>query len=639
MINRPGAFKFMLLAGFATGIGTDSVQSDDGFQNQQPHVLELGSGHNPTRQRGNADPAVSPLALRVKKNTGKIAIVQLQKPHARAVYLSDLNRCQPSSALSPRAKRSVWRTIDYTTDSFAGTMLVASEESRAPDVTYPVQHRGWYEIYVGIYRKPFEEAKQVQVRLTDDPAFTRLEGLPGETDHGENWVDEIFWKATDVTGRGIILRQINQPAVHHAWVAYIKLVPLSDEQVAALQADRRRSDTRRLFVHTDAHFSNVTGSKRQLLRYLEPLRNTDVSRVYWEAGGGDRVLYFSSIGQDYAAPVHGAGGLESVFFPRRIDREWVMTWNAYRRNKVDPLRVAAEFAHELGLELHASYRTAGFIFPPPHDDLYGQFARRHTELLCLDREGRKLPRISYAFPETRRYVISLFREMAEYPIDGVCVLYNRRPPLVAYEAPLVEGFKSRFGEDPRRLAPDDRRWLSYRSEILTQFMRELRAELDDVSEKQQRKKRLAVSAVVFREEENLLHGMDLITWIKEGLVDTIIPYSSSIRLNSFEPAWETPADIAYFVSLVKGSDCLLAPNLMPRALTAEEYSRKAHMLYEAGVERFFFWDGIERVRRASRLGHREEVSDRIEEGEVTVVPTSIRLRTLGIWDLNTETPG
>ena len=78
---------------------------------------------------------------------------------------------------------------------------------------------------------------------------------------------------------------------------------------------------------------------------------------------------------------------------------------------------------------------------------------------------------------------------------------------------------------------------------------------------------------------------------------------------------------------------------MPRALTAEEYSRKAHMLYEAGVERFFFWDGIERVRRASRLGHREEVSDRIEEGEVTVVPTSIRLRTLGIWDLNTETPG
>ena len=561
------------------------------------------------------------------------------RPDTKAVYLTDLDRCDPQSALSNRALRGVWRTVPYLTESFPGTMLVATEESKPPDLTYPLQRTGWYEIYIGIYRKPFEEDKQVQVKLTDDPAYTTLRGLPGTKDHRENWIDDIYWKTADLTGRRITFRQTQLPAVQHAWVAYIKLVPLSDEQFEALQRDRTRTDTKRLFAHSDAHLSNITGSKEVILKFLEPLNHTDVTRLYWEAGGGDRMLYFSNVAPTYAVHWDDLGGKENIFFPRKIDHAWDETWRAYRKNDVDPLRVAAEFAHQIGLELHASYRPGGFVYPPPHDELYGQFAREHPELFCVDREGKPVPRISYAFRETRRYVISLFREMAEYPIDGVCILYNRRPPLIAYEAPLVEGFQSQYGEDPRQLDPEDARWLSYRSTALTQFMRELRAELEAVGKKQKRTQRLAISAVVFREEENVLHGMDLPTWIQEGLVDTIIPYSSSVRLNSFVPAWEKPEDVAYFVSLVEGTNCQLAPNLMPRDLTAEEYRRKAHLLYGAGIKNFFFWDGIERVRKASRLGHQQEVSDWIEAGEPAITPTATRLQKLGDWDLKTETPG
>ncbi len=69
----------------------------------------------------------------------------------------------------------------------------------------------------------------------------------------------------------------------------------------------------------------------------------------------------------------------------------------------------------------------------------------------------------------------MFREMAtRYPIDGVCLLYNRSPPLSAYEKPLVKGFQERYGRDPRQLDEKDPRWLSYRASMLTQFMRELR---------------------------------------------------------------------------------------------------------------------------------------------------------------------
>ena len=102
------------------------------------------------------------------------------------------------------------------------------------------------------------------------------------------------------------------------------------------------------------------------------------------------------------------------------------------------------------------------------------FYKKHPELRGADRAGNATPRISYAYPEVREFVVSLLSEMAEFPIDGICLLYNRRPPLVEYEPPVVQGFIDEFGEDPRQLDSMDSRWLSYRARVLTQFMREVR---------------------------------------------------------------------------------------------------------------------------------------------------------------------
>ncbi len=122
--------------------------------------------------------------------------------------------------------------------------------------------------------------------------------------------------------------------------------------------------------------------------------------------------------------------------------------------------------------------------------------------------------------------------------------------------------------------------------------------------------------------------MDLETWIPEGLVDTIIPYSSSVRLNSYVPAWKDPQDVTYFLSL-KGTKCCLALNLMPGELTQEEYRRKAHKVYQIGVEKFFFWDGIGWARKAARLGHREELAAWMEAGQPALLPSAVRLWGVG----------
>ena len=329
-----------------------------------------------------------------------------------AVYLTDLGKCQPQSSLSRKWKYGTWRLLDYETEPFKGTMLIAVQESSATEVIYPVERNGWHQIHIGIYRRPHAPSMRVQVKLTHDPAYTTLTAPEGEKDLRATWLQEIYWKTDDLTGQNITFRQAppgpSWEQGRQAWVGFIKLIPLAEREVEDLKADRLRTDTKRLFMHTDAHYVNLSGSAEYIRGRLEPLRHSDVSRVYWEAGGGDYSLYFSDIALDFSElfePLPGEGG--RPVYPRDFDRLLAQTWKAYHKNGVDPLRVAAEFAHEIGLKLHASYRMASFVAPPPFD-LFPKkkFYDRHPELVCVDRNGTRLPRVSFAFPETRRFVVS-----------------------------------------------------------------------------------------------------------------------------------------------------------------------------------------------------------------------------------------
>src|SRR5437016_9479793 len=57
------------------------------------------------------------------------------------IYLTDLDRCQPQSALSRKARSHYWRLLDYETDTCKGTMLVAGQNTLAPEITYPVTQK------------------------------------------------------------------------------------------------------------------------------------------------------------------------------------------------------------------------------------------------------------------------------------------------------------------------------------------------------------------------------------------------------------------------------------------------------------------------------------------------------------------
>ena len=575
--------------------------------------------------------------------------------HDAAIYIADLDRCQPQTSISDNPRRHAWHALPYETADLSGHLLSAGEETAAPEVAVGLELKGWHRIYIGVYPEQRGIAA-VEVRLSDDPCFTHLnmgaEWAPSSP-HGHS-VYELWWKEADLTGQELFLRQVCTPtgnsdeaaavSCQRTKVAYIKLVPLSEEETAVLEAERECSETRTLFAHNDAHgylFLYGTPTEAAVRNEIEPYRHTDFSRLYWECGAGDLMFYLGQAGR-----LPAADGIED--FERRGDRLHAETWRTFRERQLDPLVVALNAAHEMGLSFHASYRPAGFFYPSPLEQWNaGSLYFTRPDLRMVGKDGRMAPRVSYAFADTRRFVIDMLLEVAQHPIDGVCILYNRRPPLVDYEAPLVDGFKAAYGEDPRQLADDDPRWLAYRGRALTEFHRELREALDDLAREQGRE-RITVSACVLNREENLQNGLDLKRWVEEALVDTLIPYTDVPDLDSTAMAWEEEAAVRHFVDLVEGTECQLALNVMPRHMSPEAFRRKAASLYAQGVENLFFWDSAGPSGRANfsaswnalrRLGHRGEIAEWLRQGEPSLAPASVPLRRVGDYDLTYQTPG
>ncbi|MCY4112265.1 MAG: family 10 glycosylhydrolase, partial [Chloroflexi bacterium] len=472
-------------------------------------------------------------------------------------YVADFDRCTPAEALATDATRGHWQTLSFEADGVSGTMLFAGPETLAPDVTYPLRVEGWHAISVGVHPTAGGESdfSLVQVMLSGDSAFSALTWSTEGHHLRRKELQEIFWKVADLTGQEVVFSQLHRridsgdglASVQSgsARIAYLKLVPLAEDEVQQLVGERTSGRDRRLWAHNDAHGPHYTyrmTTAAEVRREIEPYRDTDFSRMYWESGAGDLMRYFTKIGR--TATAHGV-----EMFPRVGDRLLAESWRSYHEQGIDPFQVALEHTHELGMEFHAAYRLAAWTYPPPMNQEYldGYF-QDHPQWRCLDRDGRELPRMSYAFPEVQDYCLAALREMAEFDLDGICLLFNRRPPYLMYEQPLIEGFTASHGADPRELPEDDPEWSTYRGGVLTGFMRRVRQEMDAVAREQGRR-RLEVSACVQGlMAENVLFGCDVATWAREGLIDALIPYSAApLAMPTDEDTWSAPEQLTPFV--------------------------------------------------------------------------------------------
>ena len=534
----------------------------------------------------------------------------------QTIYISDLAQCRPSTALSDRPKKGHWRTATYEAEGVSGTMLVAGFDCHAPTITLPLGVRGWHAVHLGIWTH--RVMTTIKVRLSRDHVSRVVTTQPPERWTSNWWatIKEVFWTFADLTDLDLVVSQSSTGQPQNAAIAYAKLEPLTAEEVAAIQRERERTDTRRLIAHNDGgtfvgHRGATTA--QDLWTELEPLRDTDFQKLLWDVAFGSNARYASSIG-DYHYPELG-----SDFDHGRIGHRVIaQSYSTLKDKGIDPLKVVIDYVHGMDMELLGSYRVGGWVAPPVEETglISNRFYDEHPEWRCVDWDGRPIARMSYAFPGVQQFVISILREVVERGADGVCLNFIRGVPCVLYEQPLVDGFKEKYGQDPRDLAQDDRRWLEYKATWITDFVRSVRREMDELS--QHLGRRVQVSAYVLDNVPYCLsYGLDVGTWARDGLVDFIIP--NPTRNKRDESGGEgVYVDAGSFARLTRGTNCKLYADMFPRLMSPADYRQRALEYYAAGADGLAFWDTstapsqrlcyLDQWSMVRRLGHRDELS-------------------------------
>ncbi len=538
------------------------------------------------------------------------------------IFVSDLSRCQPSTALSKVNKKQHWTLIPYITDKVSGTMIGAGSMADAPDVTIPLGVSGWHAVYVGFWNAhhDYDGGTTIKLKLTGDPCFRPISDgtYSGAAAAPMNWVgtelQEVFLKYADLKGRDLTVGQQTKGKPKKAYVAYVKLVPLSKKEVDAIRKDRARKDTRVLIATNDGiswleHKGATT--KEEILEQVEPYRYSDVGKVIWAFSYGDTTNYPSKVGSFMAKP----GGEEFTVRPDGEAR--FKSISTLTSKGLIPAQVALEHVHDMGLKFDAMFRLGVLGDIPPGAWFTGHgIVRKKPWIRMLAKDGTPLEKASYAFPEVQDHMLSLIREVAErFDIDGVNLGWIRGPQFVGYEAPVIEDFKKEYGEDPRKLDDNEERVQRLRAKYVTEFVRKVRQLLNELGRKRGRK--IELSAWVYSPETNLFFGLDAETWVAEGLLDSIIAGGSK-----------------EFVQSVKARNCRFY-----QGWGSAEAVLKG---YEKGVDGFAAWDlnlsifGYSqevphRWALVSRVGHPNEVATFAKEPPKI---TTVKVKSVGGFDIS-----
>jgi uncharacterized lipoprotein YddW (UPF0748 family) len=548
---------------------------------------------------------------------------------AESITFLDMTQCEPRSAISRAFEHGKWTAADYAIDAGPGKMLFCGPDTDAPPITLKLNAKGWHAIYVGTFQGHHFTGEDLVLflKLTGDTGYGRStlenfrpgkdivppEMLPGPTD-----ITEAYWKSADLTGQDLIFHrpEAGSYAQSPTNITCIRLVPLSEAEAARAQRDRTRTDTRLLIANHDSgqHTFWSYASHQDMQNEFEALRDSDFKMILWGCSLGLGTFYPSKVGTEQVW-TPGFRGNPAIANGSR-DR--------YRRAGFDPLRAAVACAREIGIEIYPQVRIESPFFPPHHLGYCGpgQFYFDHPEWRCMTQEGAPARTLSQAFPEVRAKYVALLREWVEdYGADGVNIIFCRSWPYALFEEPVRTSFKQKYGEDILKLPPHDDRVLAHQASFLTQLLREARQMLDEVGKRQGR--RLGSCYVIpgstykqpdFPDMGPLTscrcYGMDVETWVKEGLVDHLVVHIEQVAPHDGSGA--VPI-LKAFQQFTNGTQTQLYADLYPRRQSGDSMRIRAKTCYDAGVDGLCFWDAMGRISRLSGwamhrvLGHRDEL--------------------------------
>lgn len=519
-----------------------------------------------------------------------------------AIVISDMSKVTPSSALSADIRRKrQWKVLEYETkDGLKGKCIASLPDTGAPDVTLPLNVKGWYAIYVGLGgmgRFAFGQESEARLKLTNDVTYQHRRYTGARDD-----IDEVFFKAADLTGQNLHIAQMRMKAKmdlrpdvnpRHTVVMYVKLVPLTDAEVDWIKKDRQDPSKKKLIATLDAFswiHQNFPTTKEEFLEDFEHYRDSDFGTLSWQIIGGGLVNYRSKYG---TIP----GELSEV--PARTGDGYVtQSIKQFIERGEDHTKLAVAAARSMNKKVFIGFRAQAFQATPAFEDYFtSKFYRDHPEYRAYDRDGTPAMRLSYAVPEVREHIYNILREVVAYQPDGIEIIYFRGLPLMLWEDAFSNRFKEKYGADAKQVPENDPRLYELRGEIMTGFMRDVRKLLDDAQKQQGRKQRYELMAsVVHTENDNKKYGLDVERWVKEGLIDKI-----SIFPAAFHTDTSKPVDMAWFKRITEGTKIEVYPLMIGwRMSSYDEAIANARDYYAKGAAGLLFWDPFSTGQYAPR---------------------------------------
>jgi hypothetical protein len=138
---------------------------------------------------------------------------------------------------------------------------------------------GWHAVYLGLAWHYYEQ-NMVRVKLTGDIAYQHRSHKATQEQ-----IEEVFFKCADLTGKDLHFAQQSAGFAKACVLMYVRLVPMTDEEVAAVQADARQRGTKRLLATIDGHgylYDRMPTTKEELLEEFENYRDSDFGLIWYD---------------------------------------------------------------------------------------------------------------------------------------------------------------------------------------------------------------------------------------------------------------------------------------------------------------------------------------------------------------------
>lgn len=404
---------------------------------------------------------------------------------------------------------TAWQAVEYETEKYNGVMLVAPQGSSPGDITIPLGLTGWYKIYLGLIT--IKDPMYTHVKLDSDLAYSGIKPkaekhlwVPYEMAH------EVYWKSAKLSGDSFHMRHPNSFNNEMSAVMWIRCVEMTQEEIEELTNRKNNKPEFGIHAHVDTDFFSHDGitSPDEALAILQWLENTDVTMCSQEVA-----LDFSGFAD--AEHTEKYRGLAIADYHRNKD------FYNFQKIRNEAYATMTDYCRKIGIRLHAAMRMqmGGFDYPITYPIFRIKFAEEHPQFHIKTREGRTVGIMSYAYPEVQNFAINRILDAYKVGFDGVTLMWNRGTSL-GFEKPVLKRISEKYdGLDGRLLPVSDKRLQAVWCEIMNEFMRKLRAALDEAS-KALGKPRCNINSMgLYTFEHNKQVGLDLEQWAKEGLVD------------------------------------------------------------------------------------------------------------------------